>query len=83
MNGFSVHPAAYFVYCNGRTDREAFDARLEFDITVLPYQGQPDWVPGALNDIKFCLMSPEIPAASSSCDWCAYRDAMQRHGVDG
>jgi len=38
-NGFTVSPTGYFVYCNGDTDKEAFDGKLEFDIKLLPYTG--------------------------------------------
>src|SRR3989304_8857321 len=34
-NGFRVSPTGYFVYCNGKTDRAAFDAKLEFDIKLI------------------------------------------------
>lgn len=76
MNGFEVDPTAYFVYCNGRTDREAFDGQLEFDVTVIPYQGDHAWVPGTLVDIKACLMADELPEVGNDCDWCAYRSAV-------
>ena len=35
-NGFKVSDTGYFVYCNGRRDREAFDGKLEFDIKIIP-----------------------------------------------
>jgi hypothetical protein len=75
QNGFKVSPVGYFVYCNGDTDKEAFDAKLEFDIKVIPYEGKPDWVEGVLMDAKKCLISSGIPQASSVCDFCAYRKA--------
>lgn len=81
-NGFDVEPVAYFVYCNGQTDREAFDARLEFDVTVLPYTGDWSWVDGAMHGIKACLMSDNVPPAAESCDWCAYRAAVSAHLQD-
>jgi RecB family exonuclease len=33
-NGFTVSPTGYFVYCNGKRDRQAFDAKIEFDIKL-------------------------------------------------
>ncbi len=43
-NGFKVSKTGYFVYCNGKADREAFNAMLEFDIKLLPYDGDDSWV---------------------------------------
>lgn len=75
QNGFTVSPTGYFVYCNGKTDREAFDAKLEFDIKLLPYTGDPSWIPETLIQIKKCLMSDTPPASGDGCDFCAYRGA--------
>lgn len=73
QNGFNVSPVAYFVYANGQNDREAFDGKLEFEVTLLPYEGDDSWVDGALMDIKACLQSDEIPAIGSGCQYCPYR----------
>src|SRR3989344_4022609 len=61
QNDFTVSNIAYFVYANGRNDKEAFDGRLEFDITILPYEGDASWVDGILHDLKECLLSEAIP----------------------
>ena len=77
QNGFKVSETGYFVYCNGKTDREAFDARLEFDIDIIPYKGDDSWVPKALKDIKECLMNDKLPKPAAACDYCAYRKAAR------
>lgn len=77
MNGFRVSQTGYFVYANGRTDRQAFDGKLEFDVTILPYKGDDSWVEGTIRDIKLCLESPTVPDSKSDCDYCAYRNATQ------
>jgi len=77
QNGFPVAPTGYFVYCNGQRDRAAFDAKLEFDIDLIPYTGQTDWIEPVLSDIKTCLMSDKIPPSGAECDFCAYRTAIQ------
>lgn len=74
QNGFAVSPTGYFVYCNGKRDREAFDAKLEFDIKLIPYTGDTAWVEGALIAARQCLEG-SLPKASSTCDYCAYRQA--------
>jgi RecB family exonuclease len=76
-NGFKVSPTGYFVYCNGKTDREAFDAKLEFDIDIIPYTGKDAWIDNALGDIKACLMDNKAPKPATTCDYCNYRKAAR------
>jgi hypothetical protein len=77
QNGFKVSETGYFVYCNGDTDKEAFDAKLEFDIKVIPYEGNDSWVEQAIIDAKKCLMSSKIPKHSKDCDYCQYVEAVK------
>ncbi len=75
QNDFKVSDTGYFVYVNGKTDREAFDAKLEFDVKVIPYTGKTDWVEPTLYKIKACLDSNTLPAPGPLCDYCNYRKA--------
>jgi hypothetical protein len=77
QNGFTVSSTGYFVYCNGKTDRDAFDAKLDFDIDLIPYTGDDAWVPAALQGMKACLMLDKPPKPASECDYCAYRKAAR------
>lgn len=77
QNGFTVSSTGYFVYCNGKTDRAAFDAKLEFDIDLIPYTGDSSWVEPTLADIKACLVSGELPKPGKDCDYCDYRKAAR------
>lgn len=77
MNGFRVSQTAYFVYANGQKDRVAFDGKLEFDVKIIPYVGNSDWVPDILIEIKKCLDSKKIPEADPECDYCAYRKSAE------
>lgn len=70
-NGFDVSATGYFVYCNGRTDRQAFDAKLEFDISLIPYTGKTEWIEPTLANIRHTL-DGHLPAVGTSCDYCAY-----------
>ena len=74
--GLAVSHTGYFVYCNGRADAEAFDGKLEFDVTLIAYEGQDGWVDGTLADIFACLNQDTVPAANSGCDYCAYLGAV-------
>ncbi|MCF7888128.1 MAG: PD-(D/E)XK nuclease family protein [Candidatus Omnitrophica bacterium] len=71
-----VSDTGYFVYCNGRTDLDKFDGKLEFDLTLIPYQGNDSWVENTLSEIHKCLNSNAIPEASKDCDYCLYRDSV-------
>jgi len=80
MNGFKVSPTGYFVYANGKSDKKAFDAKLEFDIELIPYTGSDAWVEGAVIDLKKMLLSDEIPPIGTAfgggpCDYCTYRES--------
>jgi hypothetical protein len=76
QNDFTVSNIGYFVYCNGDTDKKAFDAKLEFDVKVIPYEGNNDWVETELANAKKCLMTDEIPNANNDCDFCRYVEAV-------
>jgi CRISPR/Cas system-associated exonuclease Cas4 (RecB family) len=78
QNGFKVSNSGYFVYCNGNADAEAFDARLEFDISVLLYVGDDSWVEKTLSDIKKCLIANKLPKSDKACDYCNYLEAVQK-----
>jgi len=73
QNGFSVSDTGYFVYCNGRADKEAFDGKLEFEVSILPYEGNSDWVHDKLLAARDCLISDSIPESGQDCDFCRYR----------
>ncbi len=74
-NGFPVSPKGYFVYANADGDKKAFDAQLEFEVTVVPCEGKTDWIDAVLPKIKETLDSEAIPATGSSCEYCPYREA--------
>lgn len=76
-NNFNVSNVGYFVYCNGKKDKEAFDAKLEFDIKVIPYEGDDSWIEDVLVKANQCLVSDKLPAPGHECDFCAYRKATQ------
>lgn len=75
QNRFKVSDIAYFVYCNGKTDKEAFDGKLEFDIKIIPHKGDDSWVEKAIERVYKCLSSEEIPRPAPDCDYCNYRNA--------
>jgi RecB family exonuclease len=82
QNGFDVSSIGYFVYCNGKTDREAFDAKLDFDIDLIPYKGDDSWIPEALAKIRECLQGEKLPEPAEKCDFCAYRKAARNVQIE-
>lgn len=84
QNGFKVSDTGYFVYVNGDKDKEAFDGKLEFDVDIIPYEGNTDWIEERIMAIKETLDSDEIPKSGELCEFCPYREAagkllLQKH----
>lgn len=77
QNGFTVSNTGYFVYCNGNTDRQAFDGKLEFSIKLIPYEGDDSWVRDTVQKAIACLNNDAIPSSGSECDFCKYRQAVK------
>jgi hypothetical protein len=78
QKGFKVAETGYFVYCNGRRDKEAFDGKLEFDVTIIPHQGNTNWVEPAIVSAHQCLIQLKAPKPSADCDYCNYREAAMK-----
>lgn len=76
-NGFKVSDTGYFVYCNGNTDKEAFDGKLEFEIKIIPYTGNTDWVEKTILNAIRCLQGDVLPEPGEDCDYCKYRQAVK------
>ena len=76
QNKYKVSNTGYFVYCNGKADKEAFDSKLEFDITLISYKGNDNWVEKIIIEAHKCLNSDDIPKSGDDCDYCSYIDAI-------
>lgn len=79
-NGFPVSSTAYFVYVNGKSDAEAFDGKLEFDVELISYVASDAWVEPALFDLREMLEANDIPPIGTSfgggpCEYCTYRES--------
>lgn len=70
-NGFKVSDTGYFVYANGQRDRESFDGKLEFDIKLIPYTGNTEWIEGTLKEMKECL-DGDLPKSNPNCEYCNF-----------
>ncbi len=76
QNGFKVSPVGYFVYANGRRDKETFSGVLEFRMKVIPYEGDDSWVDDALLRAKETLDKESAPEQGEDCEYCTYRKAV-------
>lgn len=76
QNGYKVSDTGYFVYCNGKRDCQAFDGKLEFDVTLIPYTGNDSWVENTILEAYKCLNSDTIPEANPECDYCNYIESV-------
>lgn len=75
--GFKVANVGYFVFANAARNREKFDGRLEFKLSILAHKGDDSWVEPTIIEIKKCLNSNKIPQSSATCEFCAYRKAAR------
>lgn len=75
QNGFNVSSTGYFVYCNGHKDRAAFDGKLEFDIKLIPYEGNDSWVEETIFKAKECIDGATPPRPGAECEFCKFRAA--------
>ncbi len=73
--GFAVSDTAYFVYANGDTSPDRFDAQLTFRISIIPYVGNDTWIAETVRELHACLMASHSPVPHPECTYCCYRKA--------
>ena len=71
-NGLEVSEVGYFVYCNGDRQRQKFDSKVHFKISVLEYKGSESWIEDTILKIKKLLDQDNVPGYSKGCDYCTY-----------
>lgn len=74
-NGFTVAETGYFLYANADQNKNAFDATLSFEMSLIPCVGDISWIEPMLKEIKSCLDSPLFPDVGPHCEFCPYREA--------
>ena len=72
-NGFKVSDTGFFVYCNGIKQKDRFDEKLDFKISLLDYKGNGDWIEKTLENLVKLLNQREIPRYSVDCKHCDYQ----------
>ena len=71
-NGFKVSNIGYFVYANGIRNKDMFEEKLDFKMSLIPYDGSDNWVESILLDIYKLLNQDSIPNCNENCDYCQY-----------
>jgi hypothetical protein len=79
QKGLVVSSTAWFVYVNGCKDRPGFDAKLEFRISLLPHEGNADWIEKTVLEAKQVLDQERAPERDPDCPHCSY--AAKESGV--
>lgn len=77
-NGFDVSDRGYFVYANADKSLSALDGKLVFDLEILSYDGDGEWIEKTLVAAKECLMQDNVPESGPDCDWCTFRQVSNQ-----
>jgi hypothetical protein len=65
---------AYFLVCNAIKTPDSFDAKLQFDLTLVPYKTNTSWVENKIIEMKTTLEAPKVPEINKHCEKCMYLD---------
>jgi hypothetical protein len=71
---FKVSDTAYFLVCNALKTPKKFDAKLHFDLTLVPYKTDTSWIESKIVEMKKTLELKEVPEVNKHCEKCMYLD---------
>jgi hypothetical protein len=75
-NNFSVHDTGFFYVANGRANNNMLIDSLHFDIHIIPYTLDLEWIEPALIEMLDCLNSKIIPEPTPHCENCAFNSEV-------
>lgn len=78
QSGFKVSNIGYFIFANAGKNRPRFDAKLEFELSIISHQGNDTWVEPVIFAMKKCLESDYIPNPDPACEFCRYQQMIQK-----
>lgn len=81
MNGYPVHDKAYWVYCNGIKEVEAFDNCLHFKTVLIEHPVDTTWIESKLMEAHQCLNKSVPPPRTEDCQFCKYLTAVDSIGL--
>ena len=70
--GFDVSNTTYFMVCNGIKTVDKFDAKINFDISLIDYDVDVSWIQPKIGEMKNVLDNENIPSQNPYCEHCAY-----------
>ena len=69
---FNVSSTSYFYVCNGNKNKKNFDNKINFEITLVPYIVNTNWIDNSLIEMKDVLNLDFPPEINVNCEKCAY-----------
>ena len=76
-NGFEVADFGYFLFCNGKQDKQEFKSIMDFEYKIIKYNTDTSWIDEKVKEMKKQLDSEEIPNHSEECDFCIYSKTIK------
>ena len=70
--GFKVSDISYSTVCKGFKSADRFGVKMDFDITLIDYQVDTDWIKEKILDIKKTMDLDQVPKRTPHCENCAY-----------
>ena len=77
---FNVSKVSYFYVCNAVRGASAFNGRMTFTETLVPYVWDASWIEQGLDQMLEVLNSTKLPDNNPACENCAY--SFQRARVE-
>ena len=97
QQGFNVSNTGYFVYVNGDQHfqdgmlvEDADAANMKFDVQLIEYEGNSDWVEQSILDVRACLDSSDCPdhadlgfgpKGDKPCEYAQLFEQMKEHNL--
>ena len=78
--GFAVSAKTYFYVCNANKNKENFNATLSFDVSLVEYETNINWIDDKITEMKDILDLDEVPELNLYCENCAYLEQGDRLG---
>ena len=64
--------------CNVIKSADRFDAKMNFNITLIDYQFDMDWIKEKIRLMKKTMDSNQVPERTSHCENCAYLEQSSK-----
>ena len=72
---FKVSNTSYFYVCNADRNYKNFNGKLNFTVTLIPYQTNTSWIDKKIIEMKQTLDSETVPRINKSCEKCMFLNA--------